>query len=347
MYYLTKFSIFIHLSQAVLWYGTAVCLSIQCPSIHPSIHPFTTACQSVYLSVCPSVRPSCLSLSIQMYVHEFYTPSQVVLWNGTAVCLSVHPCIHLFTSACPSVHPSVCPTKLTRPDLHHVVGLFILRDVCLSILSISIQTYVHEFDAPITGCIMVWRCCLSFCPSIHPSVHVCLSVHLSICPYVCLLSICLAAGTDIYTWVLYTCHRLYYGMALLSVLCASNDLFTFACLSVLPSAFCLSLSVHMYGAAVCLPVHPSIRSCLSFHPSICPSSVCLCLYIRMHICRSVHPSNHPCVYISVSMPVCPHDFCPLPFPMAEGGLKNCLGMGIDPSGPCGNSQWAPKFLQRL
>ena len=30
-------------------------------------------------------------------------------------------------------------------------------------LSLSIQTYVHEFDTPVTGRIMVWHCCLSFC----------------------------------------------------------------------------------------------------------------------------------------------------------------------------------------
>ena len=135
---------------------------------------------------------------------------------------------------------------------------------------------------PVTGCTMVWHCCLSLCPSI----HICPSVHPPICLPVRPSILSVAVHTDICTWVLYTCHRLYYGMALLSVSLSIHPSIHShlpACASTRPSVhlvyLCLyrhkymsfihpSQVVSWYGAAVCLSVHPSS---LSF-TSACPST---------------------------------------------------------------------------
>ena len=273
---------FIHLSQVVLCYGTAVCL---CPSIRPHLH----VCSSVHPPICQSAF--CLSLFIHMYVHECYTPvtGRIMVWRS-CLSLSIHPS----KSACPSVHPSVCLS--VRP----------------SCLYLSIQTYVHEFYTPVTGRIMVWRCCLSL--SIHPSIHVCLSVGLSICP-----NFCLSVRTYVCTWVLYTRHRLYYGMALaLLLVFLSIHPSIHVCLYV--HLFGCHTSVHIlfvsvptwvlythhrsYNGVALVSVSLSIRSCLPVSPSVHQPdrpSVSVHTYVCTYLGLSTHPSvyTYSCLYVSL------------------------------------------------
>ena len=219
------------------------CLSL-CPM---SIHPPIQICLSVHPPICPSIHPSILSISVHRDVCTWVLYTCHRSYYGMAllsVFLSTHPSVRV----CLSVHPTVCPSIFFL-----CLSVHVCQSICPSVfcLSMSIHMYVHEFYTPVTGGIMVWRCCLSLCPSIHSRVPVCpsacLSVHLlsvSVCAYLC-------------TQVLYTHHRSYYGMALLSVslsICASVQV----CLSV-------HMSVHLSSVSV----RTCMYICRSIHPSVC------------------------------------------------------------------------------
>ena len=181
---------FIHLSQVVLWYGTAVCLSVH-PSIHShlSVRPFTR------LSARPSIHLVCRCPYRHMYM-SFIHPSQVVLWYGTAVCLSVHPSIHSHLSVRPSARPSIhlvchCPYKHMYMSFIHLsqAVLWYGTAVCLSVHP-SIHSHLSVRPSARPSIHLVCRCpyrhiYMSFYPRPVLAFGYCRCLRLSVCVSVC------------------------------------------------------------------------------------------------------------------------------------------------------------------
>ena len=185
---------------------------------------------------CASVTslPRCLS-----FIH----PSQVVLWYGAAVCLSVH---HPFVHVCLSVPLSI------RPYVR-------LSSVCLWPYICMYMSFIHLSQ------VVLWYGA-AVCLSVHPSI----CSHLPVCPSFGRL-VSVSVHAYVCTWVLYTCHRLYYGMVLLSV-SLSIHRFVDVCPSVRTQVHFLSVSVRTY---VCTYVGPSIQPFF-------------CVYIFLSVCQSAH-----------------------------------------------------------
>ena len=133
-------------------------------------------------------------------------------------------------------------TCISPKKLFSSFFIMVILGMCYCNISSSFAK-MPDFYTPITGRIMVWRCCLH----VHPSVH------LSVCP------VCLSVRPSIHPSLCPSVH--------LSFHCVCLSIHLAVCPSVRPS---ISLSVGpTVRPSVCLPAHLSVRLC----PSIC-LSVC-------------------------------------------------------------------------